>query len=142
MDTDLIDAKLESLARCMERLASKTPPSLEKLRDDLDAQDILSVNLERAVQLCVDIGLHMISTRSAPLPATMAGTFECLLAEGLLSDSTARALVGAVGFRNVSVHAYQSVDWSIVWSILQEDADAFRRFAPEVIVALNKDDFE
>jgi len=134
MNTDLIDVKLESLARCMERLASKTPATLDELREDLDAQDILSVNLERAVQLCVDIGLHIISSRKSPLPETMAGTFQSLLQEGVLSESTTRAMVGAVGFRNVSVHAYQSVDWSIVWSILHEDVDAFRKFASEILM--------
>ena len=53
MDADILRAKLESLARCIKRIEGRRPVSAKALADDLDAQDIISLNLERAVQLCV-----------------------------------------------------------------------------------------
>jgi len=35
----------------------------------------------------------------------------------------------AVGFRNISVHRYQNIDWSIVYSIVTERLDDFSAFA-------------
>ena len=50
MDRDLIEAKLESLRRCVRRIEAKTPAGPEALHEDLDLQDIIVLNLERAVQ--------------------------------------------------------------------------------------------
>lgn len=50
----LVMRKIESLQRCLKRIEEKIPLSAPALASDLDAQDIISVNLERAEQQCVD----------------------------------------------------------------------------------------
>jgi hypothetical protein len=57
MDPEVISAKLESLARCAARIALKLPHAWDALSSDYDAQDIIVLNLERAVQLC-----HRVAT--------------------------------------------------------------------------------
>jgi hypothetical protein len=57
MDWDLIEQKLESLRRCIGRVRERCPESAAILSRDYDAQDILALNLTRAVQLCVDIAI-------------------------------------------------------------------------------------
>ena len=49
MEPDVINAKLESLARCIRRIETRCPVSAEALKGDLDAQDIVVLNLERVV---------------------------------------------------------------------------------------------
>jgi len=133
MDTELITSKLESLARCVHRLQSKTPESLETLKTDVDAQDIIAVNLERAVQICVDIALHWIARQSqVPVPETMAEAFQVLTSQGVLSEPVARDLISAVGFRNLSVHAYDKINWEIVWEIVTQHLGVFPNFAAEI----------
>ncbi|MCL7943641.1 hypothetical protein [Marinobacter sp. ATCH36] len=58
MDEQLVAQKLESLRRCIQRVESRLPEDLDALLVDLDAQDIVSLNLTRAVQMCVDIASH------------------------------------------------------------------------------------
>ena len=61
MDPDLISEKLESLRRCLQRVQKKCPATPEELMEDPDLQDIISLNLTRAVQLSVDTvatGVH------------------------------------------------------------------------------------
>ena len=138
MDTELVTSKLESLARRVGRLRSKTPENLETLRSDVDAQDIIAVNLERAVQICVDIALHWIASHSQlPVPETMAESFHVLAAQETLSQSVARDLVSAVGFRNLSVHAYDKINWEIVWKILTLHLEVFPKFAAEITRNIN-----
>ena len=72
MDWQVVEEKLESLRRCLARIEDRCPPSLEALEQDIDAQDIVSVNLTRAVQLAVDLAAHILSESSIPPPATMA----------------------------------------------------------------------
>ena len=48
MDQVILDQKLESLRHCIKRVEEKTPPHVSQLIED---QDILVLNLTRAVQL-------------------------------------------------------------------------------------------
>jgi len=49
---------------------------------------------------------------------------------------TVDALKGAVGFRNVAVHAYDEIDYAIVFSICTKHLDDFRAFARQIMAAL------
>lgn len=138
MDRDIIIRKLDSLARCVERIEEKRPASLDQLIDDIDIQDILSINLERAVQVSVDIGAHLIADLSVPAPTTMGEVFTILSAEKLIPEETGLALRKAVGFRNLSVHAYDQVDWERVFEIVHERMDNFRNFASAIAQIMHR----
>lgn len=132
MDKQLIEGKLESLRRCINRVETKRPKTFEELENNLDLQDILSVNLERSVQLCVDIGSHISSQTDSKLPTTMAETFDILANENIIEMSTAQSMKKAVGFRNIAVHNYQSINWEIVFNISHHKLDDFKTFAKEI----------
>ena len=138
MDKDVLLNKLESLRRCVMRVQDKTPPSCDLLRENCDLQDIIVLNLERAVQISVDIGLHLISDLEVPTPDTMAGTFKSLNQAGLLDGLTAERMTKAVGFRNTAVHAYQDMDWEIVFRIITEHLDDFRDFSRQIMKAVDR----
>lgn len=140
MDAELILEKIESLRRCVQRVEDKRADSVEDLERDWDRQDIVTVNLTRAVQLCVDIAAHLISEDDGAPPDMMAEGFDRLHEMGVLSAGLARRLKGAVGFRNVAVHAYRSIDWQIVHSITHERLDDFRQFAQAVLDVLDEQD--
>lgn len=72
MDRRVVLDKLESLRRCIQRIESKRPDTLEALQADLDLQDILSLNLTRAVQVSVDVAAHLVADLDVPAPDTMA----------------------------------------------------------------------
>ena len=71
MDTDVIKTKLVSLQRCMERIRQKTPANAQQLAEDFDLQDILILNLQRAVQISIDIATSILADSPA-VPSTMA----------------------------------------------------------------------
>lgn len=133
MDPDIVNAKLESLSRCIRRIAERRPASPSELSGDLDAQDIIVLNLERAVQLSVDIGSHILLDHDAPSPESMAGVFSALSAVSVIDEELGRRLGKAAGFRNLAVHEYESIDWSIVFSIVTERLDDFRLYAASIL---------
>jgi uncharacterized protein YutE (UPF0331/DUF86 family) len=133
MDRDVVLNKLESLRRSVTRVQDKIPSSYEQLAADYDLQDIIVLNLERSVQLCVDIGLHIISDLEMPAPETMARTFEVLERAGCLNPVVAERMAKAVGFRNTAVHTYQEIDWQIVYGIATKHLDDFREFSRQVL---------
>ncbi len=132
MDSDIIFRKLESLARCIRRIEAKRPAAVEQLVSDVDLQDILSVNLERAVQICVDVAAHVLTDLDSPPPQSMGEVFTLLASRSIIDVSTAAALRKAVGFRNLSVHAYDQVDWQRVFDIIHHRLDDFRKFARQI----------
>jgi uncharacterized protein YutE (UPF0331/DUF86 family) len=133
MDTTVVLRKLESLSRCIGRLESKTPDSAEILRADIDLQDIISINLERAVQISVDIASLLLSSAKARPPVTMAEAFAALADNGIISPALSQSLQKAVGFRNIAVHEYQIVDWERVFGLITTRLGDFRAFSKAVL---------
>lgn len=132
MDRTLVEAKLESLRRCVERIADKTPASADVLAQSPDLQDIIALNLQRAVQLSVDLAAHVIAETEARPPSTMAENFTVLKDLSVIPSALADRLTKAVGFRNIAVHSYQQIDWNIVYQICRQHLDEFRQFAQAV----------
>ena len=135
MDRRLIEEKIEALRRCVKRVESKCPGTVQELATDLDIQDIIALNLTRAVQLCVDIGAHIIAESEAMPPDTMGATFDVLATLGIINGELALRMKKAVGFRNIAVHNYQAIDWVIVHAICRKHTVDFRLFAETVIKA-------
>ena len=133
MDQSLIAQKIESLRRCIQRIMDKAPATFDVLVKDADIQDILVLNLTRAVQMCVDIGSHLISETDEPAPANMGEVFSTLRRIGVISAGTEDTMRKAVGFRNVAVHNYDTINWEIVFAICQKSLPDFRHFVEQVV---------
>jgi len=138
MDREVVDQKLESLRRCVARIEAKCPADASVLTTDMDLQDIISLNLSRAVQLSVEIGAHLIAGMEVPPPSTMGQTFDLLAQQGVINAMLASQLKKSVGFRNIAVHNYESVNWLIVHSIVKSHLGEFAQFAQAIIVWLEK----
>jgi len=138
MDENIILVKIESLKRCLNRIRDKIPASAAALQADLDRQDIIILNLERAVQLSVDIAAHTLAGLETRPPQTMAECFTRLHEAGVISRETAERLRKSVGFRNIVVHEYQIINWDAVFAIITKHLDDFRGFAREVLSWLDE----
>lgn len=138
MDRDVVEQKLESLRRCLRRIETKCPIDAAALIADIDLQDIISLNLSRAVQISVDIGAHLVAGMEVPPPDSMGQIFDLLAQEGVLNNELASSLKKAVGFRNIAVHSYESINWEIVHSIVKYHLADFSEFAKVVAMRLDK----
>lgn len=132
MDRQVIDQKLESLRRCLERIQQKCPATAQELINNIDLQDIIALNLSRAVQISVDIGTHLLAETTTPVPTTMGQTFDLLAQANILDATVAAQLKKAVGFRNIAVHNYEIINWLIVHKIAQQHLINFKDFATQI----------
>ncbi|MDO8370139.1 MAG: DUF86 domain-containing protein [Candidatus Nitrotoga sp.] len=138
MDREVVEQKLESLRRCLQRIESKCPADAATLIADIDLQDIVSFNLSRAVQISVDIGAHLIAGMEVPPPDNMGQVFDLLAKEGVLNNELANNLKKAVGFRNIAVHNYENINWEIVHCIVKFHLADFSGFAKAIAMRLVK----
>lgn len=116
MDRDVIARKLEQLRHHVARIESKKPFGIETLAADADLRDVVVFNLIQSVEVCVDVGMHIVSESSARPPETMGEVFDRLsdlpaFSSRDMDAGLARRLRQAVGFRNVAVHGYAALDW-------------------------------
>ena len=137
MDREVVEQKLESLRRFLQRIETKCPADAQILINDFDLQDIVSLNLSRAVQLSVDIGAHLISGMDVAPPDTMGQTFDILAQAGVLTIPLATSLKKAVGFRNIAVHNYDAINWLMVYSLIKNHLSDFTAFAAIVATKLD-----
>jgi uncharacterized protein YutE (UPF0331/DUF86 family) len=135
MDSDVIDARLRELSRRLRRVEAKQPASVKELVADEDLQDILTRNLELAIQTCIDIAFHLCGARGV-VPTTAAEAFAQLAKRELIERSLADRLQRAVGFRNVLVHEYTEVDWKIVMRVIRTDTLDLAAFGKAVLKML------
>lgn len=139
MDRLILAEKIEALRRCVARIEQRRAATPEELQRDLDRQDIISLNLTRAVQTCVDVAMHLLADTDARAPTTMGEAFEALVTQSLISEPLGKRLRAAVGFRNIVVHSYQSIDWTIVHALTYAGVEDFRAFAAAIAPLLDAD---
>jgi uncharacterized protein YutE (UPF0331/DUF86 family) len=135
VDREVTQRKLEALRRCLQRLRERRPATALDLAADEDLQDVLVLNLSRAIQVCVDIAAHLLSDSGQPVPTTMGETFVRLAATGRIDSELANRLRRAMGFRNIAVHNYEAIDWDIVFALVGEPLADFEQFALQVTAA-------
>ncbi|HEX9374328.1 MAG TPA: DUF86 domain-containing protein [Roseiflexaceae bacterium] len=73
-------------------------------------------------------------TRSAILQKlTIIGEAAARLPKGFQDRHPEIEWADIVGFRNIAVHSYFSVDWSIVWITATQDAPELRRLIADIL---------
>jgi uncharacterized protein YutE (UPF0331/DUF86 family) len=138
MEKQIILDKLASLKRCTERIESKTPPSCSDLKKNLDLQDIISLNLQRAVQICVDVAAHISADLDVRPPSSMADAFDTLNQNNIIDDRLCQRMKKSIGYRNIAVHEYSTIDWNIVFIVSTKHLKDFRDFAEQIYHFMNK----
>ncbi len=132
VDRHLAAAKLAELADRIERVRRHCPATADELRRDRDALDLVSFNLMLAVQSCADVAGHLIADEGWVTAPNLAGSFNRLRDEGVISASTADTLCRSVGLRNVVAHGYSGINPAMVYAAAVSGVSDLETFAREV----------
>jgi uncharacterized protein YutE (UPF0331/DUF86 family) len=95
-----------------------------------------SVNLEIAIQCCIDICHRIISLENTRKPADYYVAF-LLVGELGSSPDFARKIAPMAGFRNILIHEYLVLDWDEVYRHLQQLSE-LEQFADKIRHWLHK----
>jgi uncharacterized protein YutE (UPF0331/DUF86 family) len=92
--------------------------------------------LQLAVQVCIDVGAHLIAELGLPPADDYGGVFSRLEEAEILDADLAGRLRKAAGLRNLLVHGYAEVDDRKVWEALA-GLDDLRDYAAAVNRAIS-----
>jgi uncharacterized protein YutE (UPF0331/DUF86 family) len=129
---DVVINKVQSIQRCVKR-AREEYRQAKDFVTDYTRQDAAVLNVLRACELSIDLAAYIISRRKLGLPTSSREAFELLRDAGLIPSQLCDRLLRMVGFRNIAVHAYQSLDMKIVASVIQKDLDDLLAFADAIL---------
>ena len=124
---DLYINKLASLERCLLRVNDEFQPKSAFL-DSLSRQDAAILNLQRACEVSIDLANMYIKDNNLGLPSNAREAFDILHRHNILSDELASKMKKMIGFRNIAVHEYQSLDINIVVSVIEKHLFDFEEF--------------
>lgn len=132
VDAETVRRRLRKLDELVGRLRELGDIPRGEYLGDPRARAAAERMLQVAIQLCLDVGAHVLSDRGVvdwdeyrEVPARLAD-------EGALPRALADRLARAAGQRNVLVHLYLDVDPELVHDTLAHDLDAFVAFAERI----------
>lgn len=134
LDRDVVLAKIAVIDRCLSRIEEARGGRRPELRP-VDIEDIIAVNLMRAVQAAIDLATHVVAAEGYGTPGNTREAFTLLEHQGILSSDLSSHLQRMVGFRNIAIHNYQKVDPEIMERILEHHLGELRAFGARVLDA-------
>lgn len=132
-DYEVLIEKVNSIQNCLKRIHSTIGKELYAL-DDLNVQDIVVLNLQRAIQLTIDMAFHIISEEKLGIPENLKDSFRILKDNKIIQPELATKMEKMVGFRNIAVHDYQAINPIILQKITQHHLGDIENFYSEILI--------
>ena len=135
-DRDVVLAKIAIIQRCLKRIKSTTSLNPNNL-DDIDKQDIFILNLQRGIEAAIGLATHVIASEGFGLSDTVKGNFKLLKEAGIIDNNLTSRMESMVGFRNIAVHDYKTIDIAILRSIMTSHLKDLEDFYTSILTHFN-----
>lgn len=133
MADDVLLNKAATIERCVARAREEYSSDPDGFADNPTRQDAAILNIQRACEAALDIGQHLIRREKLGVPQSARDVFSLLAAAGWIEADLADALKRMVGFRNIAVHDYQSLQLPITINVITLHLDEFLRFSAAIL---------
>lgn len=133
MPDDVLLNKVATVERCLGRVNEEYAGHEREFARDQTRQDAIILNLQRACEASIDLAMHWIRRHRLGLPQDSRQAFAMLEEASLIDTATSEAMQAMVGFRNVAVHDYQTLNLDIVRAIIENRLEDFTKFTKTAI---------
>lgn len=130
---DIVVNKAATIERCLLRVREEHAGDDRNLTDNQTRQDAIVLNIQRACEAAIDLAMHIVRRQHLGIPQTTRDVFELLRIASIIDQAMAARLKAMVGFRNVAVHDYQSLNLAVVRSIIHQDLADIQAFASSMV---------
>ncbi len=120
MPDNVMTNKVAIIERCLIRIAEEydgKPANLE----NYTKQDSIILNIQRACEAGIDLAMHIVAIKALGIPQNSRDAFDLLAANSIINDQLNQKLKAMVGFRNIAVHNYQTLDLGIIQGIIERN---------------------
>ncbi len=120
---DVLIYKAQTIERCIKRVQQEYIGFENEIDTNFTKQDAIILNIERACQACIDMGNHYVKNYKLGIPQGSKDVFQILFSNKIISNEINKKLQAMVGFRNIAVHDYSSLNLDILHSIIKNELD-------------------
>ena len=134
MADDVLLNKAATIERCVARARDEYNADPETFATNFSRQDAAILNIQRACEAALDMGHHIIRRESLGLPQSSRDVFALLATAHWVEPELAESMKHMVGFRNIAVHEYQTLQLPITVNIIQSHLDEFLAFSRQMLL--------
>ena len=134
MADDVLINKAATIERCVARAREEYFSDPAGFSGNFTRQDAAILNIQRACEAALDMGQHLIRRERLGVPQSARDVFTLLAHAGWIEGALADALKRMVGFRNIAVHDYQTLQLPITISIIEKHLDEFLDYSKSLLL--------
>lgn len=131
-NSKVIQNKMSFIEEQLKILKGYQKYSLNAILKDQTLRGALERFLYLAVQASIDLADAVIAYKRLRKPTTYRDSFYILQEEKIISINLQESLVDMTGFRNVITHAYQDIDYNIMYDVLHNKLDDIKKFLKQI----------
>lgn len=134
MADDVLINKAATIERCVRRAREEYAADPGSFATNFTRQDAAILNIQRACEAALDMGQHLIRRERLGVPQSARDVFTLLAQGGWTSPALADGLKRMVGFRNIAVHDYASLQLPITIRIIESHLDEFLEYSKGILL--------
>jgi uncharacterized protein YutE (UPF0331/DUF86 family) len=134
MDNVILN-KSAIIENCLLRVKEEYVGFENELEQNFTKQDSIVLNIQRAIQSCMDLASHIIKENKWGIPQNSREAFDILYQNQYINKDLAENLKKMVGFRNIAVHEYKNLNLNILRNVIEIHLTDLENFK---ILCLNK----
>ncbi|WP_122867677.1 type VII toxin-antitoxin system HepT family RNase toxin [Pseudomonas viridiflava] len=133
MSDDVLTIKAASIERSVSRARDEYEKEPGTFGADITRQDAAIFNIQRACVAALDMGQHLIRREGLGVPEDARDVFELLHRGGWLEALLLPRMKNMVGFRNIAVHDYQTLQLPTVVFMITQHLGDFMLFSSAIL---------
>lgn len=102
-------------------------------QQDKKLRKAIEWSIVSAVEICVNIGRHIISQKSYRIPDNSREVFEVLSENEAITEPVLKKMKMAVGYRNMAIHRYGDIDTNTTYIIMKKNYKDIEEFLKQVL---------
>lgn len=134
MADDVLINKAATIERCVRRAREEYAADPAGFATNYTRQDAAILNIQRACEAALDMGQHLIRRERLGIPQSARDVFALLAQGGWIAPVLADNLKRMVGFRNIAVHDYESLQLPITIRIIETHLDEFLDYSQALLL--------
>jgi uncharacterized protein YutE (UPF0331/DUF86 family) len=133
MANEVLLNKAATIEKCIARVKEEYEKDIKSFETDYTRQDAAILNIERACETVLDMGHIYIRENKFGIPQSSRNIFELLAKNDVISGELSEKLKKMVGFRNIAVHDYQSIQLPILLDIIKTHLNDLLEFSKTLV---------
>ena len=130
---DVTINKVATIERCLKRIKEEYLGYEDVFKNNFTKQDSVVLNINRAIQAAIDLAMHFVRINKLGIPQNSRDVFVMLADAKFIKKSTSDLMQKMVGFRNIAIDDYQSLNIEIVITVINDHLNDFKEYISEIL---------